>query len=100
MGLGIWSMHFVAMLALRINEPVWYDRLVTFASAVAAVIGCAIAFGILNRTTVSGRTIAAASVFMDLAIAAMHYTGMGAMPLLPASRQSTCGGSSARSSIF
>src|ERR1700686_1261378 len=48
MGLGIWSMHFVGMLALSLPVPVWYDALFTFASVVAAVIGCAIAFPIFN----------------------------------------------------
>ena len=41
LGLGIWSMHFVGMLALHLPVPVWYDALLTFASAGAAVAGCA-----------------------------------------------------------
>ena len=79
MGLGIWSMHFVGMLALQLPVPVWYDALLTFASVVAAVVGCAIAFIIFNRATVSGWLLAVASVFMGAAIADMHYTGMAAM---------------------
>ena len=76
MGLGIWSMHFVGMLALQLPVLVWYDALLIFASVVAAVVGCAIAFTIFNRATVNSWLLALASVFMGLAIAGMHYTGM------------------------
>ncbi|MDQ6887648.1 MAG: ATP-binding protein [Gemmatimonadota bacterium] len=79
MGLGIWSMHFVAMLALRLAEPVWYDAFVTFLSVVAAVGGCAVAFAIFDRSRVTARLVGIASVVMGLAIAGMHYTGMAAM---------------------
>jgi len=76
MGLGIWSMHFVGMLALQLPVPVWYEALFTAGSVLAAVVGCAIAFIIFNRAQVSGWLLAVASVFMGAAIAGMHYTGM------------------------
>jgi PAS domain S-box-containing protein len=76
MGLGIWSMHFVGMLALKLPVPVWYEALFTAGSVVAAVAGCAIAFFIFNRATVGGWLLGVASVFMGAAIAGMHYTGM------------------------
>jgi PAS domain S-box-containing protein len=79
LGLGIWSMHFVGMLALQLPVLVWYDALLIFASIVAAVVGCAIAFIIFNRETVNGWILALASVFMGLAIAGMHYIGMAGM---------------------
>ena len=79
MGLGIWSMHFVGMLALHLPVLVWYDAPLIFASVVAAVVGCAIAFIIFNRATVSSWLLALASVFMGFAIAGMHYTGMAGM---------------------
>src|SRR6202171_3903090 len=79
MGLGIWSMHFVGMLALHLPVLVWYDALLLFLSFVAAVIGCGIAFLIFNRATVGSGVLVRASVFMGLAIAGMHYIGMAAM---------------------
>jgi PAS domain S-box-containing protein len=81
MGLGIWSMHFVGMLALRLAIPIWYDALLIFASVIAAVVGCAIAFAVFNRTTVKPWLVVVAAIFMGLAIAAMHYTGMAGMRL-------------------
>jgi PAS domain S-box-containing protein len=79
MGLGIWSMHFVGMLALTLPVPVWYDPLFTFGSVVAALIACAIAFTIFNRVTVGGWLLSFASVAMGAAIAGMHYLGMAGM---------------------
>src|ERR1700687_1570131 len=79
MGLGIWSMHFVGMLALHVHVLVWYDALLIFLSFVAAVIGCGIAFVIFNRATVGAGLPALASVFMGFAIAGMHYIGMAGM---------------------
>lgn len=81
MGLGIWSMHFVGMLALHLPLLVWYDIVRIVASVVAAVVGCAIAFIIFNRATVNSWLLALASVFMGLAIAGMHYVGMAGMRL-------------------
>jgi PAS domain S-box-containing protein len=81
MGLGIWSMHFVGMLALHLPIPVWYDAPVVTLSYVAAVVGCAIAFAIFNRGTVGYGLLVLASIFMGFAISGMHYTGMAAMRL-------------------
>src|SRR3979409_2721764 len=52
MGLGIWSMHFVGMLALHLPVLVWYDAPVAALSYVAAFVGCVIAFAIFNRAAV------------------------------------------------
>ena len=79
MGLAIWSMHFVGMLALHLPVAAWYDAPLAIGSAGAAVVGCAIAFLIFNRARVSGWLLAVASVFMGAAIAGMHYTGMAGM---------------------
>jgi PAS domain S-box-containing protein len=79
MALGIWSMHFVGMLALRLPVLVWYDAPLLFVSFVAAVIGCGIAFVIFNRATVGSGLLVLASIFMGFAIAGMHYIGMAAM---------------------
>ncbi len=79
LGLGIWSMHFVGMLALQLPVLVWYDALLIFASAAAAILGCAIAFIILTRAGVSSWLLALASILMGSAIAGMHYIGMAGM---------------------
>jgi PAS domain S-box-containing protein len=79
LGLGIWSMHFVGMLALQLPVLVWYDAFYIFLSVVAAIVGCAIAFIIFNRATISWWLLALASVFMGFAIGGMHYIGMAGL---------------------
>ncbi|HEY1951690.1 MAG TPA: MHYT domain-containing protein [Gemmatimonadaceae bacterium] len=79
MGLGLFSMHFVGMIALKQPIPILYDGVLLIASALAAVVGCAIAFFIFTRVTVGRWLMAAAGIFMGLAIAGMHYTGMAAI---------------------
>jgi PAS domain S-box-containing protein len=79
MALGIWSMHFVGMLALRLPIPVWYDAPIVTVSYVAAALGCVIAFAIFNRAVVGSGLLVLASIVMGFAIAGMHYTGMAAM---------------------
>jgi PAS domain S-box-containing protein len=79
LGLGLWTMHFVGMLALRLPILIWYDAPLIFASVVAAVVGCAIAFFIFNRPNFNSWLLVLASVFVGAAIASMHYIGMAGM---------------------
>ncbi|MGH7605538.1 MAG: MHYT domain-containing protein [Gemmatimonadaceae bacterium] len=79
MGLAIWSMHFVGMLALELPLPIWYDGYTVLLSVVAAAVGSAIAFVIFSRASVSWILLVFASVFMGAAIAGMHYIGMAAI---------------------
>src|SRR6185436_4235948 len=78
MGVGIWSMHFVAMLALGIELPIVYDIPLLTLSILIAVSASAVTFlGAANSAT-TGR-LALASLAMGPAIAGMHYTGMASM---------------------
>ena len=76
LGLGIWTMHFVGMLAMQLPVLIWYDAPLIFASVVAAVVGCAIAFFIFSRPNLNAWLLILASVFVGAAIASMHYIGM------------------------
>ncbi|HEX2761765.1 MAG TPA: response regulator [Rhizomicrobium sp.] len=72
---GIWSTHFIAMLAFRPGVPVGYDISLTVYSALIAIVLCTAAFAI-------ARTRAGAiggGVTLGLAISLMHYTGMIAL---------------------
>jgi NO-binding membrane sensor protein with MHYT domain len=82
MGVGIWSMHFVAMLALRIGVPVTYNVLLLVLSLVIAISASAITFTDAATTRTSARRLGLASLAMGPAIAGMHYTGMAAMRML------------------
>jgi two-component system, sensor histidine kinase and response regulator len=80
MGSGIWSMHFVAMLAFQLPQPVHYDLPITLFSLLCGILASGIALWLLSRS-VSILLLLGGGVCMGLAIAWMHYTGMAAMRL-------------------
>lgn len=79
MGSGIWSMHYVGMLAFRLPVPVQYDWPTVLLSLLAAMLASAIALFVASRTTMGFARAAIGSVFMGGAIAGMHYIGMAAI---------------------
>ena len=81
MGTGIWSMHYVAMLAYRLPVPVEYDWPTVLASLVASVVASGIALWIVSRRRVGPFDIALGGILMGVGIARMHYIGMAAMRL-------------------
>jgi diguanylate cyclase len=79
LGGGIWSMHFVAMLALRLPVSISYDALDTLVSVLVSILitGLGLSFVHMGerklwRTSVSGTLI-------GLGIVTMHYIGMRAI---------------------
>jgi two-component system, sensor histidine kinase and response regulator len=81
MGFGIWSMHYVGMLALNLPIPILYDVPTVFASLLAAICASGIALLAVCGNRFSARAIAASSLVMGAGIAAVHYIGMAAMRL-------------------
>ncbi|MBD2127091.1 ATP-binding protein [Microcoleus sp. ZQ-A2] len=79
MGTGIWSMHFVAMLAFNLPQPVAYDVRMTLLSLLDAILYSGLALLLVSRPTLSPMRLLSGGVFMGLAIASMHYIGMAAM---------------------
>lgn len=79
MGLAIWTMHFVGMLAHRLNVPVTYDPVLGAISILAAVAGAGLAFRIIDRPVVTRTHALLGGIAMGLAIASMHYIGMASM---------------------
>ncbi|MFQ5566275.1 MAG: MHYT domain-containing protein [Paracoccaceae bacterium] len=76
LGGGIWSTHFVAMMALRLPVPVFYDALTTMASALIAILLTGAALLLLHFGRRTDRRVAGAGVLMGAGIVTMHYTGM------------------------
>ncbi|WP_198351177.1 MHYT domain-containing protein [Flavisphingomonas formosensis] len=82
MGGGIWAMHFVAMLALRLpGMEMNYDLSLTFLSAVVAILVTGAGFAMMSEARRSPIRLAAAGLIMGLGIVAMHYIGMAAMKM-------------------
>lgn len=78
MGMGIWSMHFLAMLAFRFPTPASYDLGLTMISAILAIAGSACCFLFVARSRALAVTIIGGAM-MGLAIVSMHYIGMAAI---------------------
>src|SRR6266404_8120894 len=81
MGLGIWSMHYVGMLAFTLPVPVLYDWPTVLLSLLAAVFASAVALFVVSRKRMGWARAVAGSAIMGGGISTMHYTGMAAMRL-------------------
>ncbi|MFL9582016.1 putative bifunctional diguanylate cyclase/phosphodiesterase [Stenotrophomonas sp. AB1(2024)] len=83
MGLGIWSMHFIGMLAFRLPIPLGYDLELTVVSLLAAVASSIFALWLVSRATLPHSRLALGALLMGSGIASMHYLGMAAMRMRP-----------------
>src|SRR6202790_2808958 len=81
MGIGIWSMHYIGMLAFILPIPVAYHWPTVLLSLFAAIVASVIALYVVSRQRMGASRAVAGSVLMGAGIAGMHYTGMAAMRL-------------------
>jgi NO-binding membrane sensor protein with MHYT domain len=84
MGVGIWSMHFIGVLAFSLPIPLGYDLRITAASLAIAVLVSYFALFVIINARLSAKRLVTSSVLMGAGIAAMHYTGDAAMRMRPA----------------
>ena len=83
MGTGIWSMHFVGMLAFELPIEMGYDIRITALSWLMAVLASSVALFLASRAALTSARLLIGAVFMAASIAGMHYTGMAAMLIEP-----------------
>jgi NO-binding membrane sensor protein with MHYT domain/two-component sensor histidine kinase len=80
MGLGIWSMHFIGMLAFHMHGmSIAYDVNLMLLSIIVAVTASALALYIVSRQVVTTSSVIAGGLIMAIAISGMHYIGMFSM---------------------
>src|SRR5919106_1919374 len=84
MGIGIWSMHFIGMLAFRLHAndasvPIAYDVPLLLLSVAVAVSASALALAVASRDRVGWTSLVVGGLAMGPAIAGMHYIGMASM---------------------
>jgi putative hydrolase of the HAD superfamily len=79
LGGGIWSMHFVGMLALQLPVTVRYEALPTLISALFVTLVVGIGFIALHFGTRDWRRILVAGTLIGSGIVGMHYLGMSAV---------------------
>ncbi|ABE33884.1 diguanylate cyclase domain protein [Paraburkholderia xenovorans LB400] len=83
LGVGIWSMHFIAMLAFSLPIPLGYDFATTAASLGLAIAASYLALHITTREKLTATRLLAGGAVMGCGIAGMHYVGMAAMQMTP-----------------
>ncbi|MCK5262251.1 MAG: response regulator [Gammaproteobacteria bacterium] len=83
MGLGIWSMHFVGMLAFNLPIPVAYDIPLTLVSILLSILASILALFTVRKGSNEIKYLLLSAFLMGSGIAAMHYTGMAAMDMFP-----------------
>lgn len=79
MGMGIWSMHFVGMLAFMMPMPMYFSPFLTILSMFIAIIASGFAFFMITGSRVNFLPTLAGGILLGIGIASMHYTGMAAM---------------------
>lgn len=86
MGGGVWSMHFIAMLAVRMRMEVRYDVTLSVISAIFAIIASGFAFHLVAEAKRTILRLSFGGLVMGAGAGAMHYTGMAAMQMAVAIR--------------
>ncbi len=81
MGIGIWTMHFVGMLAFSLPMKFSYDIAITVLSLGVGILASAFAIYIASRKKNSYAKIGLSGLILGTGIASMHYTGMAAMEM-------------------
>jgi diguanylate cyclase (GGDEF)-like protein len=83
MGVGIWSMHFIGMLAFSLPIPLSYRIPTTLASFGIAVVTSGFALILASGKELTFSRLAWGALVMGAGICAMHYTGMAALAIVP-----------------
>ena len=83
LGSGIWSMHFIGMLAYKLPIPTSYDPTLTLLSLALPVLTSGFGLYILSRHAMKPSALLGGGVLIGVGIAAMHYAGMAAMKMQP-----------------
>jgi PAS domain S-box-containing protein len=83
MGIGIWSMHFIGMMAFTLPIALRYDVGRTVISLALAIVTSGCALWIAAGARMSWRRLVSGSLLMGAGICAMHYSGMSAIQIVP-----------------
>ena len=78
LGGGIWSMHFIGMLAFSVCAQGRFDAVTTVLSMLPSVLASWVALGLLMRRHIDRVALVVGGVFVGAGIGAMHYIGMAA----------------------
>lgn len=83
MGSGVWSMHFIGMLAFSLPIDLGYDLTLTLVSLLIAVLSSGFALWLINQPSLPLLQLVCGALIMGTGISSMHYMGMAAMRMQP-----------------
>lgn len=78
-GVGVWSMHFVGMLALSLDVATSFSMVETGTSLAAAILAASLALGFVARDPMSLPRMLGSGLLLGSSVAVMHYLGMYGM---------------------
>ena len=84
LGSGIWSMHFIGMMAFDMDMLLTYDLSLTIISICIAIGSACFALWMMAKPDISISHLSISAIAMGGGISLMHYIGMAAM-IMPAS---------------
>jgi len=79
MGTTIWSLHFIAMMAVEFPVLINYNIVETILSICFAIAGTAVGLYVVSKKRLGRLSIVGGGLAMGAGIGAMHYTGMDAI---------------------
>ena len=83
LGSGVWSMHFIGMLALKLCTSISYQFDLTALSIIPSVTASWIALNLITRDNIHASQLVIGGVLVGAGIGTMHYIGMTAMEMAP-----------------
>ncbi|MGX9462868.1 MHYT domain-containing protein [Shewanella sp. A14] len=83
LGGGLWSMHFVGMLAFSLYTPVSYDVKLTAVSFIPSIAASWMALHVMSAPKPTHRLFVLGGIITSVGIGAMHYIGLAAMEMAP-----------------
>ncbi len=83
LGGGVWSMHFIGMLAFSLCTQIEYDWGITLASMFPSLLASWLALSILSQTRIQKKQLVIGGILVGAGIGTMHYLGMAAMQMAP-----------------
>ena len=81
LGGGVWSMHFIGMLAFQLCTTVEYNFTITSLSLIPSLLASRVTLTILTQSSVKPHQIIIGGITVGAGIGAMHYSGMAAMEM-------------------
>lgn len=84
MGIGVWAMHFIGMLAMMLPMMMRYDTRLTILSLLVVILASVLAFGqTVGGLHLTRQRLLCGTLILGAGVVVMHYLGMYALLIEP-----------------